>query len=107
MPGDSRRTPLRSALSGLWRAFQAFDAIEFTVAVTLGALLLIVGPVVVVRRFVGQGHHVIAGVLAILWIWCLVTCVRDLQRGTLGPVSWGLVTTWVAATFAIGLWFLW
>jgi hypothetical protein len=84
---------------------QTLDVIEFAIVAALAALLVIVGPVVVVRRFVGQGHHVVAGVLALLWIWCLATCVRDLRRGTLGPVSTILVTAWVVAVFAIG-WFL-
>ena len=55
-------------MSTLWRLLRTLDAAEFAVVAVLGALLVILGPVVVAPRFVGQGHYVLAGGLTLLWI---------------------------------------
>jgi len=74
--------------------FDWLDGIELVIVAGVAALLVVLGPLLVVYRFVFARHYVVASALMLVWSVCIAACVRDLRRQAF---------TWVSA-IAVGVW---
>ena len=87
----------------LRQVFDWLDGIEVAVCAFIAALLLVIGPLFVLARFILRHHYLPAAMVGLLWCGCVVACIRDLRRRSMSWVTGGLLVAWVVLTLVVGL----
>src|SRR5690349_11393287 len=94
---------MRALFDKIARAFEWIDAVEFIIPAILAALLLVLGPVLVVLYFLRTQHHTAAVVSSVLYISAALGGIRDLWRRHFGWVSVTFGIVWFILTLMLGI----
>jgi hypothetical protein len=96
-----KRNPFRI----IWRTLDWLDDIEAAVitfgAAALAVVLLVVGPLFLIHRFVLAQHYAAAFFVSLLWISCTAGCMRDYRRRSFSWVSGSLIVIWAVILLLI------
>jgi len=100
--GESDVRPIM--LKRLSRVFDWLDGIELAAYAIVASLLLVVGPVYLVVRFI-VAHRYSPGIaLALLWCGCVAICIRDVRQRRFSWVTGCLVALWLITMLWVGWW---
>jgi hypothetical protein len=71
------------------------QAIEFVVFVCGAVALVAIGPFIWIYRLFGADRIAWAAIVALCWLGSVVTVGRDVRRGAITLVSFGLFLAWL------------
>jgi len=74
---------------------------EIHIVAFLVAALVIVGPAILIVRFLAHERYVAGISIGLLWCSCMTTCVRDYRRRRLTWVSGSIIVFWFFTTIVI------
>lgn len=74
---------------------------EFHIVAFLVAALVIVGPAILIVRFLAHERYVLGISVGFLWCSCMAICVRDYRKRRLTLVSGSLIAFWFFTTIVV------
>jgi len=92
---------LRKLLQRLGDAFAWLDSLEFLAIALFAAVLALIGPLLLVVRFLREGHELASFAVGLAWVAVFLCCLLELRRHKFGWACFTKIVAWLVSVVLV------